>query len=119
MTTVFNTNRDMGGNSAFAPAPSDVIYKGILSQGIAQSITLPSDASQYVVGFSFQDGSDVWVAYNHTADAPTGALALSNSERNPAQRLLPKGTVISLITQNTTADCCVVVYALNIINTMN
>lgn len=118
MTTPFNTGRDVAGNPAFAPPPSDTKYSALLTTGVQQSITLPRDASSYKVGFSFQSGSDIWVAYNQNAVVPTGSFALTNSEYNPSVRSLLAGTVINFITNNTTATVCVVIYADGPNNTM-
>jgi len=107
---------DVQGRNAYAPNVSNLIYRALLVQNTAQSITLPTEAgiSNYEVCFSYSPGANVWVDYSGSpATVPSaGAFATSNSEFCPGQRTLPSGTSISLITSDSAGDFVgVAVYA--------
>jgi len=58
----------------------------------------------------FLRGSDIWVAYNETAETPGASFSDTTSELNPGVRTLIAGTIISCITNDTTAQVGVIMY---------
>lgn len=113
--TILNFGRDVQGYNAYAPAPSDLKYSATLTNGSATSITVPSNFINWIVVFSYQPGSDIWVDFSgETAAVPAGAtLSSTTSELLPATRLVNNGTNISVITANTTADIGIMLYAIS------
>ena len=110
--TQFSMIRDTSGYNSFALEFSQQNYSAILSVGVAQSLTIPGNASKYVCVFTIESGADVWVANNATAAYPAGTMAASNSVMNPAARFVKAGDVLSFIAQNTNASISIVLYAL-------
>jgi len=98
--------RDVQGFNAYAPLDSSLKWSATLTNGAATSITVPSSYSTWVVAFSPQPGTDVWVDFTGvTAAIPVGAtLAATTSSLNPGQRTVFAGGKISVITDNATAD---------------
>lgn len=122
MTTVLAFGRDAQGYNAYAPAPSTNMYSATLAAGGNSTITLPTNKAAWIVSFSFQPGSDVWVAYNGSAAAPAGSTFASNtSELLPGARALPAlrndgvtATTINLYNNGSgTADVGVILYAVS------
>ena len=119
MATRLFFGRDEQGYNAFAPEPSTTIFSATLVNGAAESITLPTNAKKWVLSFSFQPGTNVFVDFSGaTAAAPAGsAFASTTSVLNPGSRLLNakksdgNPTEISLITNNATAAVTVELYA--------
>jgi len=113
MPTPLHFGRDTAGYNAYAPDPSTTIYNATITNGNETHITVPSTVSQWVVAFSYQPGTDVWVDFSGaTAAAPVGAtLASATSELNPAARTVYSGSKISMITDSTSADVSVAFYA--------
>ncbi len=111
--TVLNFNRDVAGAVAYAPEFSTDTFSATLANGVEETITVPgNDNKKWIVSFSYQPGSTVWVALNTTAASPVGGTFLANSsELDPAQKYVKAGDVIHLITDNTTADVGVAFYA--------
>lgn len=90
MSTKLNFGRDVQGYNAFAPPPSTDKYSATLAAGGNATITLPTNVSSWIVSFSYQPGSLIWVAYNASAAAPAGAtFATTTSELLPGARVLP------------------------------
>jgi hypothetical protein len=119
MSTKLLFGRDTAGYNAYAPAPSTNEYSATLASGGNSTITLPTNVRAWIVSFSYQPGSNIWVAYNTTAAAPAGGtFATSTSELLPGARLLPSlqnngttATTINLLNNGTgTADVGVVLY---------
>lgn len=120
MSTKLNFGRDAQGYNAFAPPPAADKYSANIASGGNATITLPTNAASWIVSFSFQPGSDVWVAYNQTAAAPAGAtFATTTSELLPGSRILPAlrndgktATTINILNNGAgAADIGVVLYA--------
>lgn len=109
----FIMNRDINGYNGFGLRPSNLIWTAALVANAATSITVPSYFERYVVIFSIEPGSNVWVAYNHTAAVPVGStLAAANSELNPTARQVSSGDSISVITPDTVANISIALYYL-------
>ena len=122
MSTKLNFGRDIQGYNAYAPPPAADKYSAVLAAGGNATITLPTNSPYWIISFSFQAGSDVWVAYNGTAAAPAGAtFATTTSELLPGSRILQStnttssgtvATTINMLNNGTgTADIGVVLYA--------
>ena len=114
MSTLLDFGRDVQGYNAYAPIPSTNCYSATITNGAATSITVPSNYQIWVAAFSFQPGANVWVDFTGaTAAIPAGAtLASATSELNPASRKLKAGTKISIITDNTSVDVGICLYAI-------
>lgn len=97
---------DVTGFNSYAPPDSSVKFSATLTNGSADSITVPSNYQVWVVAFSIQPGSNVWVDFTGaTAAIPAGAtFAATTSNLNPGQRTVYAGDTISLITNNATSD---------------
>ena len=120
MSTKLSFGRDQQGYNAFAPIPSTDKYSATLAAGGNATITLPTNVSSWIVSFSYQPGSLIWVAYNTTASAPVGAtFASTQSELLPGSRKLfslrnngTTATTINLLNSGSgTADISVTLYA--------
>lgn len=115
MSTTLQFGRDAQGFNAFAPTPSTNNWSATITDGSATSITVPSNYTTWVVSFSYQGGTNVWVdVTGATAAIPAGAtLATTTSVRCPASYTLTSGTNISIITDNTSADVGISMYAVS------
>lgn len=114
MSTQLNFGRDVQGYNAYAPAFAIDNYSAALTVGVARSITVPSNYAVWIAVFSYQPGTNVWVADNATAAGPAGSsFASTTSQLNPASRTVLAGDVLSLITTSATADVGVSFYAIS------
>lgn len=115
MSTLLNFGRDVQGFNAYAPQTATNKWSATITNGSETHITLPSDAPVYIAVFSFQPGTNVWVDLTGaTAIIPVGAtLATTTSELNPAARTVFAGGKISMITDNSSADVGVALYAVS------
>ncbi len=106
MAAALKFGKDSQGFNAYAPRPCDLKWFVELDNGVAASVTLPSDAEFYTVSFRYQPGCTVWVdVTGATADFPTlNTLETCTSEMNPASLVLPAAADISIITPNDTAQ---------------
>lgn len=120
MTTKLNFGRDVQGFNTFAPPISTDKYSATLASAGNATITLPTNVPVWIVSFSFQPGSEVWVSYNASAAAPAGAtFASTTSELLPGSRIMPSlkpdgvtpATINILNTGAGTADVGVILYA--------
>lgn len=114
MTTKLNFGRDVQGMNAYAPEFATNHYSASLANGDEEKLTVPSNFSEWIVAFSFQPGTNVWVANNATAEVPAGTTFVStSSELNPGARKVFAGDILSFITNNATADVGVSLYAIS------
>lgn len=120
MSQKLSFGRDTQGYNAFAPIPSTDKFSATLTTGTNSTITLPGNAQSWIVSFSYQAGSNIWVAYNGAAAAPAGGTFASNtSELLPGSRTLPAfqnngttPTTINILNSGaSSADVGVVLYA--------
>jgi len=105
MTVALKFAKDSQGANTFAGTPPDVIYDAELTNGNADTITVPSGAAFYTVSFIYQPGTTCFVDVTGAAAvAPIIAtFATTTSRMLPASYLLPAGATISIITVNDTA----------------
>lgn len=90
MTTKLGFASDIQGYNSYAPPPSNTMYRVQLAASGNATLTLPTDSANWIIAFASTPGSEIWVAYNTTAVAPsTGAFVASTSEMNPGARVVP------------------------------
>lgn len=113
MSTFLSFGRDVQGYNAFAPQTATDKWSATITNGNATSITVPSNHTAWIVAFAYQPGTNIWVDLTGaTAAIPAGAtLASTTAELNPGQRLVKAGDKISIITDNTSADVGIALYA--------
>lgn len=89
MSTTLSFGRDAQGYNAFAaPFATDKYSATIASAGNA-TLTLPLNVKNWIVAFSFQPGSNIWVSLNGTAAAPAGSTFASTTSQ-----LLPGSWIV-------------------------
>jgi hypothetical protein len=124
MSQPINFARDVNGYNTFAPPVSTNKYSANLLSGGHSTITVPTNVPYWVVNFSFQPGSDMWVNYKGVnASAPAGnTFATTTSELLPGSRVIPStyingsgvtvANTIDILNNGTAAsDVGVVLYA--------
>lgn len=118
MSVLLQLGRDVQGYPTKATPVSENIYSGILEQGDALSITVPSSSQVWLVEVVVQPAASVWFANNATAVAPStaGELASASAELiccyESFQRMVKADDVLSFVTTDTTATLSVVLYSL-------
>lgn len=114
MSTLLNFGRDVQGYNAYAPQDSTNKWSATLSAGVATSITVPENYPIWIAMFSPQPGANVWVDFSGaTAAIPVGGtLAATTASLNPGQRTVLAGSKISVITDSTTADIGIELWAI-------
>ena len=122
--TPFALSRDVNGYNGFGLQFSDNKYSATVAQTTDTTLTIPGDApmgavnnvtiNKYIAIFSYEPGSQVWVANNETAEIPVGAsFAATTSELNPSARQVNAGDVLHFYTPDATgAEVSVILYAL-------
>lgn len=113
MSTILNFGRDVQGYNAYAPSPAINKISVTLPNLTPASFIVPSNFENWIVVFSNQSGSNLWVDFTGaTAAVPAGSsFADTTSELNPSARTVQAGTHISVITNNSTVDVGVMLYA--------
>jgi hypothetical protein len=104
-TNMLEFGRDVQGYNAYAPLDASIKYSATLTDGTATSITIPASYAVWVVAFSIQPGTNVYVDFSGaTAAAPTsGTLTATTASLNPGQRTVFASGEISVITDNASA----------------
>ncbi len=115
MSIQLNFGRDVQGFNAYAPATSGDKWSATITNGAETHVTVPSNYAVWIAVFSYQPGTNIWVDLTGaTAAIPVGAtLASTTAELNPASRTVYAGNKISMITDNTSADVGVSLYAVS------
>ncbi len=116
MTTKLIFGRDVQGLNAFAPPfATDGFSATLTASGGNSTVTVPSNFQNWIVAFSYQPGSDIWVSLNTAAAAPAGSTFASTlSELNPGSRTVKAADVIHILNNGTaTADVGVILYAIS------
>lgn len=120
MSTKLNFGRDVQGYNAYAAPVAADKYSATLASGGNATITLPKNALSWIVSFSYQPGSNIWVAVNANAAAPVGAtFASTSSELLPGSRVISSvkadgttaATINILNNGSASADIGVILYA--------
>jgi hypothetical protein len=70
--------------------PSDTIYSGLLTSGVEQTLTIPTDAEFCI----FEYTGDVYVNYDTTASVPTSTISSGGGELNPTRRYIGETTTL-------------------------
>jgi len=111
MTTLFNMRPDIGGRNGFGVEFADDGQRTTLVAGVEQHFTVPSTYKVWVAIFLFESGSRVWVGKNITVTVPPNSFTASTADIIPAARVVRGGDVLSFITNDTTAEIKVSLYA--------
>lgn len=98
MSTKFNMTADINGYNGYGIMPTYDMQSGLLAVGVAQSVVVPDNYPYWIAIFSYTPGANVWVSFDDTALAPTGAASSTSSSLNPAARRVKGGSTISIIT---------------------
>lgn len=113
MTTQLGLNRDAQGIPIYGPEFATNHFSAALVNGAEETFTIPESSLEWIISFSYQPGSTVWVSKNATATIPAGAsFAATSSELNPGARRVAGGDVIHCITSNAVADVGISLYTL-------
>lgn len=104
---------DANGRVSYGANPPAFIYNAEITNGNAESHTLPSDEPFYTVNIRYQPGTVNWVDVTGTdAVAPSSStFTSSTSQLNPSTLILPGGTEISVITSNSSSVVSMVIWA--------
>ena len=124
MTLPFSLTRDVNGYNGFGLQFSDTKFNATIAQSTDTTLTIGGNAvmggiaqpsvNKYIAIFSYEPGSQVWVADNATAAIPAGAsFASTTSELNPSARVVNAGDVVHFFTPDSGgANVSVILYAL-------
>ena len=110
--TQLNLTRDVAGKNTFGLPFAKIKYDTTLLLGVEQTLTVPGPSIKYLAIFSYEPGSEVWVAKNATATVPGVSFAATDSELNPVAREVKANDVLHFITTNVDARVGVAFYAL-------
>lgn len=115
MTTYLNFGRDIQGYNAYAPKQSTDKFSATIAAGGHATITVPSNFQNWIIGFSYQPGSVIWVSVDGTAAPPGGATFTSTtSQLLPGALSVTKAQVIDIYNNGTgSADIGAVLYAIS------
>lgn len=115
MSTELSFGRDAQGYNAYAPPFPTNIFTATLAASTAESFTVPSNYSIWVMYVRIEPAGWCWVSRTATAAIPAGGtFAASSSELIVGtieyKRLVYAGDVISFLTPNTTCDISISLY---------
>lgn len=114
MSTLLNFGRDINGYNAYAPQFSTDIFSATLTNGSEETFTIPSNYKIWLMSIVPSVGGNIFIARNNTATIPVSStFSSTNSEQNPGARTVFGGDVIHVITDNTSVDVSVVLYAVS------
>lgn len=124
MTTKLNFIRDINGYNGFGLQFTDTAYSCTLTQNTDTTLTVPktsgmggqgiSQKANFLAIFNYDPGTSTWVALNTTAGAPAGnTFAATQSELNPAARLVNGGDVIHFYSTDIGTDVSVILYSIS------
>lgn len=117
MSTLLNFQNDIKGYNSYAPAFSQDKFSATLASGGNATITVPahSNYTKWVVAFSYQPGSNIWLSVDGTAAAPAGAtFASTTSQLLPGSLAVNTGDTINILNNGAgNADVGAVFYAIS------
>ncbi len=124
MPTQFSMYTDVRGVNGFGLKFTDTAYSSTLTINTATALTIPGTGSLgggktqtknlWLAIFAFTPGATVWVANNDTAAIPAGAsFAATNSEMNPAARVVEGGDVLSFFCASAGVQVSILLYSLS------
>lgn len=88
----------------YAPRYAGTFASFALATSTELTYTVPGgQGKKYIAEFSFQDGTNVWVAYNTAAQEPSAGTMYTSrlSELNPKYRQVNAGDVLHFICATT------------------
>lgn len=116
MSTKCDLVRDINGYSTNGLPFAANCFSAKLSSGAADTITVPSNFTNWLAVITPQQATNIWVTNNGTAAIPTGAFASTHSVAIPPDGLrvqVAAADVLSFITDTTTAQVSVSLYAID------
>lgn len=117
MSTLLNFQNDIKGYNSYAPKFSTDKFSATLASGGNATITVPAHTNytHWVVSFSYQAGSNIWLSVDGTAAGPAGAtFASTTSQLMPGALAVETGSTINVInTGAASADVGAVFYAIS------
>lgn len=109
----FILTRDINGYNGFGRRPPTLIWNATLIANTATNFTLPSSYQNWIVLFSVEPGSNVWICINDTAAVPAGnTLVAATSELIPSAYQLVAGDIVSVISPDVTTNFSAAAYYL-------
>jgi len=114
MSTKLSLTKDINGYNAFGIIPTYDVYAGALAVSTEQHFTVPDNFEYWLAIFTFSPGANVWVDFTGTATVPSSTVGAVHTVLNPSGRQVKGGSVISLITaDSTTPFFCVELQVIN------
>ena len=102
--------RDTQSFNTFLRNPAPIVVDGQLATSVEQTYTIPSDYPFYAVIFGWEQGNNIYVNINNTAAVPSGSFSTGGSEVNPVGYWLIAGSVIHVITDDTSVNMSMSLY---------
>ncbi len=103
---------DINGKPTYSIYFTTLNFQVNLAANTPATFTVPAEYENWEVYFAITPGSVIWVANNDTAEAPaTSAFVATTSQMNPQGRLVNGGDVISVLTEQTSCNVGVSLYA--------
>ena len=112
-TQIMSMTKDVNGLTDYGLNFTPVNKQTVLAATVEQHFTVPFGFDIWELIFSFEPGATVWVALNTTATLPGGSFSDTASQLNPAVRRAKAGDTISFITNDTTAEIGISLYAVS------